>query len=171
MTSHYGSTEAQTSVIKNCTVASTFVKQNSLKFELLFGDYCRNLPMVPEDKAIIEAVDYQFLPGQIFGFAYESFGVDFKKFHHGFVLRACRGGEVGCMVPGINPGAEILVKTFGGVMTNRFKEILQVLAQNQVDLTAITGSQYRRLNDLLETKSSTVFLVGELKEAYNSGIR
>lgn len=162
MTSHYGSIEAQTSVIRNCTAASTFVKPNSLKFELLFGDYCRKIARDGNGQEIVQAVDYHFTPGQIFGFAYESFGADFKKFHHGFVLRACRGGEVGCMVPGINPGAEILVKTLSSAATLRLKSTLHKIAENGLDLTQIDGKKYRYLNHLLETKSKADFFVGEI---------
>jgi hypothetical protein len=50
-----------------------------------------------------------FYLNSIFGFGYESMGKDFEKFHHVFVLRACLAGEVGGIIPGISPGAEILL--------------------------------------------------------------
>lgn len=159
-----GSTEAQISDIRNCTTASSFEKPNSLKFELLFGDYCEKRAVSQDDKDIVEAHDYLFLPGQIFGFAYESAGTDFKKFHHAFVVRSSLPGETGNVVPGIFPGAEILVKTMSSAATERLKSILQTLSNNSVILTALSVSQYGYLNHLLEIKFNTDFFVGELIE-------
>lgn len=166
MTSHYGSTEAQTSVIKNCTTASTFMKPNSLKFELLFGDYCRKIAIDSDSQQITHAFDYHFLPGKVFGFSYESFGADFKKLHHGFVLRACGPGGMVSVVPGISPGAEILVKTLSGASTLRLKSTLQKLVESGLHLSQIDDRKYQYLNYLLETRSKVDFFVGKLIEQY-----
>jgi hypothetical protein len=47
---------------KNCTIASTFEKAKSLKFELLFGDYQAKRVKTAMDAEITHAVDYFFLP-------------------------------------------------------------------------------------------------------------
>lgn len=167
MISRDDSIEAETSVIKNCTTASTLIKPNSLKFELLFGDYYRKIETNTDDSEISQACDYYFLPGQIFGFTCESFGKDFKKFHYGFVLRACEPNEIGCVIPGINPGAEILAKTLNSVATDRLRKILRQFADN-IDLLELSTEKYRYLNHLLETKSNTDFFVGELIEQHDN---
>jgi hypothetical protein len=110
----------------------------------------------------VNAFDYLFAPGQIFGFAYESFGIDFKKLNHVFILRSCLPGESGNIVPGIFPGAEIIAKTLTDAGSNRLKSVLQKLQKNKIILSNISIYNYRRFNDLLDTKISADFLVGEI---------
>jgi hypothetical protein len=162
MSSQNHLTETQIGAIKNCTTVSTFIKSNSLKFELLFGDYYKKIARVSEDKKIILATDYLFLPEKIFGFYYESLGTDFKKMHHALVLGSCWSGEVGDVVPGINPGTEILISTLTSAASLRLKTILQKLEKNKVDLAKISIKNYHRLNHLLEIKGNTEFFVGEI---------
>jgi len=162
MTSSYLSESHESGSIINCTTASTFEKPKSLKFEILFGDYHSKVPQRHNDKNIVNAFEYLFSPGEIFGFAYESSGVDFKKFHHVFILRACLSGESGNVIPGILPGAEIIAKTLTDVGSNRLKSVLQKLEKNKIILSKLSIVNYQRLNDLLETKISADFLVGEL---------
>ncbi len=162
MISSYSSESPEPSGVINCTTASTFEKSKSLKFELLFGDYYRKAISRRNEQSIVNAFDYMFAPNEIFGFAYESSGLDFKKFHHAFVLRACMPGESGNIIPGISPGAEIVAKTLSEAGTNRLKTVLYKLVKNKIILSKLPISYYRRLNDLLETKITTDFLVGEL---------
>jgi hypothetical protein len=168
MSSQNISTDNQIGAIKNCTTVSTFLKLNSLKFELIFGDYYQKIKKNSEDQNIVPHIDYLFLPGQILGFSYESLGADFKKMHHAFVVRACLPGEVGNVVPGICPGAEVLVKTLSSAGVIKLKSILQKLANNGVNLASITHDRYRYLNYLLEKKSNADFFLGELtgKKSY-----
>ncbi len=161
MISNGGSNETVKSVIKNCTIVSTFEKPNSLKFELIFGNYFDRISNEIDDKNIWNSFDYCFLPGQIFGFSYESLGTDYKKLNHAFVARSCFPGNSGSIIPGINPGAEILVKTLRGSDTLKLRSILQKFIKNGVDLSALPAARYRHLNSLLETNSSTDFFIGE----------
>jgi hypothetical protein len=151
----------------NCTTASTFEKPKSLKFEILFGDYCGNRTATPRDANIINAIDYFFAPGRIFGFAYESLGIDYKKMHHAFILRACSPGERGNSIIGISPGAEIIVRTLSDAGSKRLRFVLQKLEKNRIILSELPISYYRRLNDLLEIKMNLNYFVGELIGAAN----
>lgn len=162
MTSSFVPQNQESGSIKNCTTASIFEKPKSLKFEILFGNYCSNRTAVPGDANIINAIDYFFAPDQVFGFAYESLGVDFKKMHHAFILRACSPGERGNSVMGISPGAEIIVRTLSEVGSKRLRDVLQKLEKNRVDISELPISNLRRINDLLETKTSLSYFVGEL---------
>jgi hypothetical protein len=149
--------------IINCTTASTFEKTNSLKFELLFGDYLKKTPKADVGDGVINAFDYIFAPDQIFGFAYESFGVDFKKFHHAFVLRTCGPGEIGGVIPGILPGAEILVSTVTAAASSNLRNILQILRASDIKLINLPPSQYRHLNYLLAIRCNIDFFVAEMR--------
>lgn len=149
--------------IKNCTTASTFEKPKSLKFEILFGDSCGNKTAESSDARGINAIDYLFAPGQLFGFAYESMGVDYKRMHHAFILRTCSPGEKGHHVMGISPGAEIIVKTLSDVGSKRLRALLQKLEKNKVVIPELPISNLRRLNDLLEIKTNVNYFVGELE--------
>jgi len=162
MTSYYIPHNQESGSIINCTTASTFEKPKSLKFELLFGDYCGNRTAVPGDVRIVNAIDYLFAPEQVFGFAYESLGVDYKKMHHAFILRACSPGERGSSIIGISPGAEILVKTLSEAGSKRLRAVLQKLEKNKIVLAELPILYYRRLNDLLEIKTSLNYFVGEI---------
>ncbi|OPZ24133.1 MAG: hypothetical protein BWZ03_00292 [bacterium ADurb.BinA186] len=134
----------------------------SLKFELLFGDFQAKKIKADMGDEIIHAVDYFFLPGQIFGFACESQGKDFQKFSHVFILRACLPGDLGSIIPGISPGAEILVKTLIHASSLRLRTLLETLKKSNIELPHIPDLNYRKLNYLLETKMSTDYFVGEL---------
>jgi hypothetical protein len=112
----------------------------------------------------VNAFDYIFSQDEVFGFSYESTGTDFKKLNHTFVLRSCSAGEVGSIIPGISPGAQILIKALTGASSMRLKAILNKLQQNKIDLSKLSVLHYHRLNHLLETQSNTDFLVGELLE-------
>jgi hypothetical protein len=163
MISCYRSENSESGGGENCTTASTFEKPKSLKFELLFGEYKNKIPPIKYgNENIINAFDYIFLPGSIFGFGYESMGKDFEKFHHVFVLRACLAGEVGGIIPGISPGAEILFQTSSNVASINLRKILQKLEKNKINLSKLPARNYRRLNRLLDVKISTDFFVGEL---------
>jgi hypothetical protein len=163
MISCYRSEKAESGGGENCTTASAFEKPKSLRFELLFGEYQNKIPAKNSgDKNIINAFDYIFLPGSIFGFSYESMGKDFEKFHHLFVLRACLAGEVGGIIPGISPGAEILLQTSSNLASINFRKILQKLEKNKINLSKLSAPNYRRLNRLLDVKISADFFVGEL---------
>src|SRR5580698_9954402 len=124
MVSCYPSENPEAGGGDNCTTASTFLKPQSLRFELLFGDYQEKMPQRHSDENIINAFDYIFSKDKIFGFGYESLGTDFKKLNHTFVLKSCSAGEVGCIIPGISPGAQILIRALTGASSMRLKAIL-----------------------------------------------
>jgi|GEM_PF-2103986 len=155
MTSLFSPKNQALSDNKNCTIASTFEKAKSLKFELLFGDYQEKISQA-------EGIDYYFSVGQIFGFACQSQGLDFQKFNHAFIVRACAPGELGSIVTGISPGAEILVKTLSSASSLRLRAILETLIKSNINLSHISDSYYRKLDQLLEAKISTNYLIGEL---------
>jgi hypothetical protein len=146
---------------KNFTIASIFEKEKSLKFELLFGNFCKKICR-DGSSDVINAVDYYFGSGEIFGFSCQSYGAEFRNFHHVFVLRACAIGESGHIIAGITPGARILVRTLTDAASLRLKTILQKLRKNDVELSNLSDWHYRRLNSLLETKSGTDFFVSEI---------
>lgn len=167
MTSSFIPQNQESGSVINCTTASTFEKPKSLKFELLFGDYCGNRTPATNDANIVNAVDYFFAPGQLFGFVYESFGIDYKKMHHAFVLRACFPGERGNSVIGISPGAEIIVKVLSDAGSKRLRTVLNKLEKNKIDLSLLSVSYYQRLNDLIEIKTDLNYFVSELIGAEN----
>jgi hypothetical protein len=146
---------------KNFTIASTFEKEKSLKFELLFGDYRKELIKDDARHDVINAVDYFFSPGLVFGFACQSYGEDFRNFHHIFVMRACAPGEKGNIIPGINPGAEILVKTLTGAASLRLRSILVILKRHNVT-SKVPDAYYQKINQLLEAKMNLDYFVQEL---------
>lgn len=154
--------------IENFTTASTFLKAKSLKLEVLFGDDVKKLARSDAGADIRNAVDYYFPPGAIFGFAYESFGVDYERFHHAFVLRACAPGQKGHVVMGITPGACVLVRTLTSAATSRLRSILEKLKANGVEPSQIGDNHYCRLNRLLDVKMNTDYFVGELIAEKNS---
>lgn len=145
-----------------CTTASVFEKENSLKFELLFGIYAKKQAAENMDKSLINACDYLIEPNQIMGYAYESTGKDYQKMHHAFILRTCAPGERGHSVLGITPGAEILISAFNNAAVLRLKMALKQLEKNKLKLADIRISDYQRLKRLLETKLSLKFFIGEL---------
>ena len=62
MISCYRSEKAESGGGENCTTASAFEKQKSLKFELLFGEYQNKITAKKyDDESIINAFDYTFL--------------------------------------------------------------------------------------------------------------
>jgi hypothetical protein len=162
MISSFDSKNEAASGVFNCTTASTFEKLNSLKFELLFGEYRRKVEKEEGDSGLVNVVDYMFEPGQIFGFAYQSTGVDFRKMHHVFVLRACEPGEIGNIITGISPGAEILTKILTHAGSQVFMHMLDKLRNGGVDLSQISAGKYRYINDLLEMKIRCDFFVYKL---------
>lgn len=165
MISSYCSENPESGGGENCTTASAFEKPKSLRFELLFGEYQKKISAKNNsDENIINAFNYVFLPGSIFGFGYESLGRDFEKFHHLFVLKACLAGEMGGIIHGISPGAEILLQTSSNLASINFRKILQKLEKNKINLSKLSAPNYRRLNRLLDVKISVDFFVGELIE-------
>lgn len=147
---------------KNCTIASIFEKEKSLKFELLFGDFFQKQSRQVDDGKIANALDYYFLPGKIFGFAYESYGNDYQRFHYAFILRACSAGQMGNIISGIVPGAEVLVRTLTGASSLRLRSFLKVIQKNNIEASLIDENHYRRLNHLLDVKMNIDYLAGEL---------
>lgn len=115
-----------------------------------------------------KVIDYYFLPQEIFGFACRSEGGDCQSFHYAFVLRACQPGEVGNIVTGIIPGAEVLVATSTGASTSRFLAVINALKKANVEPAQISINYYRKLNYLLEEKLNTDYLVGEIISEKNA---
>lgn len=145
----------------NYTVASTFQKANTLKFQLLFGEWDRS-ERRDDNGDVINAVDYYFSPHKIFGFACHASGDGYRRFHGAFVLRACVPSEIGNIVTGIVPGADVLVRTSTSIAAAKLMSLLKELRKNNVEPHEISVQRYRKLNYLLEEKISTDFFVGEL---------
>jgi hypothetical protein len=146
------------------TVASSFEKKNSLSFQLLFGEPAVKRPARQILPSTAGALDNYFVPGQIFGFRCRSMGKDFEKFDYALVLRACDFGERGTIVPGITPGAHVLVQTLTNTSLLRFISTLKKLLSNGINLANICDDKYLYLNHLLSMKIDTNFFVGELVE-------
>jgi hypothetical protein len=151
-----------------CTTASVFEKANSIRFELLFGNYIRKSKLDNDEDRLINAFEYIFRPGQIFGFAYESTGQDYQKFHHAFVLQACAPLERGAIVTGIQPGARIIISATRNTLALRLKSIIKKLQENKIDLTQLSVTEFQRIHRLLEVKINPQFAIGELLAHHSS---
>lgn len=133
--------------------------------ELLFGDY-REKRIKTAQSDIVDQIDYVFAPGEIFGFAYKSLGADYKALHQCFVLRALEPNGEGGIIPGISPGADILLSTTGATSSQRFRTILQQLQKSGVDPLALEATQYAHLHRLIDAKLSADYFVTELINQY-----
>ncbi len=140
------------------TLVSTFEKANSLSFKLLFGQP-RVTRMAPDG-----GQENLFRAGQIFGLECRSTGKEFQKFHHILVLRACDAGEGATVVPGVNPGAEVLVETLTNKVSLSLISIFKKLELHKINLEKISQEKYYYLNQLLLSNMKTDFFVGELIE-------
>lgn len=149
-------------VEKNYTIASTLRKPNSLIVELLFGNYREKRIKTLLNHDLVDQVDYVFEPDEIFGFAYKSTGSDYKKLHQCFILRALKPNEEGAVVPGILPGAEILLCTTGATSSQRFRDILRRLLKSGIDPVGLGHEGYAYLHRLLEAKMPTDYFIYEL---------
>jgi hypothetical protein len=129
---------------------------------LLFGDPREKRIKTGCTNDLIDEIDYVFGPGQVFSFAYKSLGLDYKKLHQCFVLRALKPNDEGSIIPGINPGAEILLCTTGATSSQRFREILQKLQKAGIDPVGLDPERYSYLYRLLEAKMPTDYFVFEL---------
>lgn len=150
------------------TVASTFEKKNSLGFRLIFGKPAISRPALHVEPSCSNAMEHFFSPGQIFGLELLSRGKDFKKFHHVLVLRSCKDGECGVVVPGVNPGAEVLVQAMNNSLSLNLICNLNIMHSKNIDLTKISTESYQYLNKLLYLKISADFFIGELIEQAKS---
>jgi hypothetical protein len=146
------------------TLASTFEKKNCLSLKLLFGDPQITRPAQMLEPSFTNAWEHLFLPGQIFGIEWKSNGTEFEKFHHLFVLKACGEGEVGVVVPGVTPGAEVLINTSNNINSQRLMSAFKKLQSSGVKLTDIDVEKCRYLNDLIMLKMNADFLVGAIIE-------
>lgn len=153
-------------VEKNYTIASTLRKPNSLVVELLFGVYREKRIKTEPNQDVVDHIDYVFAPGEIFGFAYKSLGSDYKALNQCFVVQTLKPDERGSIIPGISPGAEILLSATGATTSQRFRVILQLLQKMGVDPLALEATQYAHLHRLLEAKLSTDYFVTELINQY-----
>jgi hypothetical protein len=144
------------------TLVSTFEKKNSLSFKLLFGTPEITRPTEAIDPQWENALEHLFLPGQVFGLELKSNGKDYQKFHYALVLRSCGEGECGTVVPGIMPGAEVLIQTTNDTAIKNLNSVLNKILLSGLNLTQISPEKFRRLNNLLLLKMVTNFFVGEL---------
>jgi hypothetical protein len=156
------------SVMDICTTASVFEKANSIKFELLFGNYIKKIKIDNREDDLVNAFEYIFTPGQVFGFAYESTGKDYQKFHHAFVLQACSPQERANIITGIRPGAKIIISAPYNAVALRLKSIIKKLQEHKIDLSQLLVAEFQRLNRLLDVKSNSQFALGELLARYSS---
>ena len=143
-------------------MVSTFEKKNSLSVKLLFGNPEITRPVEHVEHQWANAYEHFFLPRQIFGIELESKGADYQKFHYALVLQACDEGKEGVVVPGITPGAKVLVKTTKNTATKRFIKILNKILIKNLDLTKIEPENFHKLNDLLLLNMAPNFFIGEL---------
>lgn len=146
------------------TLASTFEKKNSLSFSLLFGNPHIARPALNPESSLPNAMEYLFLPGQIFGLEYRSNGRDFQKFHHVLVLRSCSAYEPGTIVPGVYPGAKVLVQALTNTVLLNLISVFKKIQSSGICLTKIDEKKYNYLNQLLSMKMRTDFFIGELIE-------
>lgn len=146
------------------TLASTFEKKNSLSFNLLFGNPRITRPVLNSESSLPNAMEYLFLPGQIFGLEYRSTGRDFQKFHHILVLRSCGDNEPGAIVPGVYPGAQVLVQASTNKVLLNLISVFKKIQLSGICLTKIDVKKYEYLNKLLSMKMRTDFFTGELIE-------
>jgi len=153
---------------QNCTTVSTFEKPSSLRFSLLFGSYEKKHLKDLSASGIKNAFEYLFLPGKIFGISCESSGQDYKKFNLAFVLRACASGENGTEVPGVMPGAEVLLKTLTKASSVKMVSIIKKIQLNGLDPSTLDASTYRYLDRLILLKMKTDFFEGGLLERAKS---
>ena len=70
------------------------------------------------------ALEYLFLPKQIFGIELESKGKEYQKFHYVLVVQGCDEGEGGTVIPGISQGARVLIQTKNNVTSKKLYESL-----------------------------------------------
>ena len=124
------------------TLVSTFEKKNSLSFKLLFGTPKIRRPAQSIDRQWENACEHLFLPKQIFGIELVSKGKDYQKFHYALVLRSCDEGERGTIVPGITPGAEVLIQTTNDTATKNLKSTLNKILLCGLDLTQIDPEKF-----------------------------
>lgn len=144
------------------TAAHTFEKENSLSFRLLFGNFKNKRASSLIDLNFENAIDYFFEPGQIFGFLCESKGQNFQKFYYSFILQACSEREIGNIIPGISPGAKVLVKTLNKITSNKLITVLNNMANEGKNLSQISLENYVYLNKLLNEKIRIDYFVSEL---------
>ncbi|OPZ24114.1 MAG: hypothetical protein BWZ03_00295 [bacterium ADurb.BinA186] len=146
------------------TLASTFEKKNSLSFNLLFGCPKITRPVLNSESSLPNVTEHLFLPGQIFGLEYRSTGRDFQKFHHILVLRSCTENILGTMIPGVSPGAEVLVQASTNTVLLNLISVFKKIQSFGICLTKIDSKKYEYLNQLLSMKMRTDFFTGELIE-------
>jgi hypothetical protein len=144
------------------TVVSTFEKKNSLSIKLIFGkaEITRSAACIFEDAT--NALEHLFLPKQIFGIELESKGKEYQKFHYVLVVQSCDEGERGTVIPGISPGARVLIQTKNNVTSKKLYEALNTISRSGVDLTLIDPEKFHKLQDLLSLKIKPNFFIGEL---------
>jgi len=146
------------------TLASTFEKKNSLSFRLLFGKSHITRSSLETNSIFTNAQEHLFLPGQIFGLEYQSTGQDFQKFHHILVLRSCGEGESGTIVPGVSPGAEVLIQALTKVAVLNLISVFKKIQLSGVCLSGVKSDKYKYLNQIISIKMRPDFFIGELIE-------
>jgi hypothetical protein len=146
----------------NFTTVSTLEIPKSFKSELLFGCYEKKVSKEHSEQYVGKAFDYIFSSNQIFGISYESTGQNFKKFHYTFVLRTCVPGDEGHIIPGIFPGAEILIKAVGSTQSLNLKNTLSEMNKNGINLTEMNQKNYKFIGEILQAKLKRSFFLNEL---------
>lgn len=144
------------------TVFNTFEKKNSLSIKLIFGkpEITRSATYIFENAT--NALEHLFLPKQIFGIELESKGKEYQKFHYVLVVQSCEEGGRGTVIPGVSPGAHVLIQTKNNSTSKKLYEALNTISRSGVDLTLIDPEKFHKLNDLLSLKIKPNFFLGEL---------
>jgi len=111
---------------------------------------------------VTNALEHLFLPKQIFGIELESKGKEYQKFHYALILQSCGEGEQGTLIPGINPGAHVLVQAKTHATSKKLFETINNISRYGLDLTLIEPEKLYKLNDLVSLNMKPSFFIGEL---------
>ena len=121
-------------------------RKNRTNHRLLFGEPISEIRLGWHRKLVV------FKPGQIFGYERwraDQYGTQDWRF---FVLQATISGST-TSVPGVFPGAEILLATRGKTRTQRALALLDVLAIGPGALAAVTPNYWRQVHNAIEIGS------------------
>lgn len=141
------------------TVASTFEKQNSISAKLLLGT-----PAFSRESVTNSFISQQhfFKAEDIFALEWISYGKEYQKFHYVFLLRAgAENSRVGD-IPGVKPGAEVLIYTQNKQSSLRFSLWLKRISQSGNPLLGFSRFNILNLKFILDAKMKSNYFVENL---------
>lgn len=116
----------------------------------------------------VDFYEHYFQPGDIFGMEMISNGKEYRHCHQIFILKACSEGEVGQIVPGVKPGAEVLLHTSKKLFSLKFLLCFNRIAKLNHGIGVLSDKKIKYLNTLINTKiNHSYFLESLLYEASN----